>query len=116
MPFHGHGAYPNALLVESSNFIVKNTGYTAAPGDVVICNSGTTGQAATFSVTLPPVGQGGPVTVINQDATTVGGTVTVVTNDGSKIDTQTGSTGVTIAIGYNRNLFSSDGTNWWRIG
>lgn len=115
MPFHGHFQYQNAQLVEASNFVVKNTGYTASPGDIVICNSGTTGQAATFNVTLPAVGQGGPVTVINCDATTSGGTVTVVTSDGSKIDNITGTTGVTIAIAYNRNSFASDGTNWWRV-
>ena len=118
MPFHGHGQYPNAVLVESSNFVYKNTGYTASSGDVVVCNNGTAGVAATFSVTLPAVALGGPVTVLNQAATTVGGTVTVITSDGSQIDGTSGTSGTspaTIQIGRNRNTFVSDGTNWVRL-
>lgn len=115
MPFHGHGQVSSAVLVEASNFVSKATGYTASPGDVVLCNGGTTGQAATFNVTLPAVALGGPVTVVNLNATTTGATVTVVTSDGAKIDGLTGSTGTGVNIGFNRSTFSSDGSNWWRI-
>lgn len=115
MPNSGHFQYSGARLVEFSNFVKTNTGYTANAGDIVLCNAGTTGQAATFTVTLPAVALGGPVTVINADATTVGGTITVKTADLSLIDNVVGTTGVTIAIAYNRNTFASDGTNWWRV-
>lgn len=120
MPFNGQWQYPNALLVESSNFVLKNTGYTANAGDVVVCNNGTTGQAATFNVTLPPVAQGGPVTVINCNATTVGGTVSVITSDGSLIDGTSSTSGsipsaYKIAIGGNQITFASDGSNWYRV-
>ena len=132
MPFHGHGQVSTALLIESSNFVSKSAAYTAAAGDIVVCNTGTVGagSAGTFIVTLPPVAQGGPVTVLNWNATTVGGTVYVVTSDGSNIDGTSGTIGTTLAtISPNQtgtasttttlrahNEFSSDGTNWWRIG
>ena len=131
MPFHGHFQYQNALLVESSNFVAKNTGYTANAGDVVICNTGTVGagSAGTFIVTLPPVAQGGPVSVNNWNATTVGGTVYVVTSDGSNIDGTSGTIGTTLAVispNYTstaaanvslraHSTFASDGSNWWRV-
>ena len=131
MGFHGHFTYPNALLVESSNFVAKNAAYTANAGDVVVCNSGTSGagSAGTFIVTLPAVALGGPVTVLNWNATTVAGTVFVVTADGSNIDGVSGTIGSTLAIldpSANattgvvfdqkvRSTFSSDGSNWWRV-
>ena len=131
MPFNGFFQYPNALLVESANFVAKNAAYTAAAGDVVVCNTGTVGagSAGTFIVTLPAVGLGGPVTVLNWNATTVGGTVYVVTADGSTIDGTSGTIGTTLAVvspNYTstasanvnlraRNTFSSDGTSWWRV-
>ena len=81
----------------------------------------------TFIVTLPAVGLGGPVTVLNWNATTTGGTVYVVTADGSTIDGTSGTIGTTLAVvspNYTstaaaniglraRQTFSSDGTNWW---
>lgn len=131
MPFNGFFQYQNALLVESANFVAKSAAYTAAAGDIVIGNTGTVGggSAGTFIVTLPPVGQGGPVTVVNWNATTVGGTVYVVTSDGSNIDGTSGTIGTTLALispnlnGTStgvielraRNTFASDGTNWWRV-
>ena len=131
MPFHGHFQYPNSLLVESSNFVAKNAAYTANTGDIVVGNTGTVGagSAGTFIVTLPPVAQGGPVTVLNWNATTVGGTIYVVTSDGSNIDGTSGTIGTTLAlitpsvygtsgadVGLRaRNSFSSDGTSWWRV-
>ena len=131
MPFHGHFTYPNSLLVESSNFVAKSAAYTAAAGDVVVGNTGTSGagSAGTFIVTLPAVALGGPVTVLNVNSTTVGGTIYVVTADGSTIDTQGGTIGTTIAlitpsvygtagadVGLRaRNTFASDGTSWWRV-
>ena len=131
MPFNGNWQYQNALLVESSNFVAKSAAYTASSGDVVVANTGTVGagSAGTFIVTLPPVAQGGPVSVINWNATTVGGTVYVVTSDGSNIDGTSGTIGTTLAtISPNqtgtastttnlraRNTFASDGVNWWRV-
>lgn len=117
MPFHGHFQAQSALLVESSNFVSKNTGYTASPGDVVLGNTGTSGVSAAFTVTLPPVAQCGPVTVVNVSPITAGSgaTITIVTSDSSTIDGITGATGTTLQSGYTRNTFSSNGTSWFRV-
>lgn len=129
MPFNGFPQYQNALLVNSANFVAKNAAYTASNGDIVIGNTGTSGAASagTFIVTLPPVAQGGPVTVANWNSTTVGGTIYVVTSDGSNIDGLGGTIATTIAAltptattgqGLNlrsRSTFASDGVNWWRV-
>ena len=115
MPFHGHGQYANALLVESSNFTAQTgASYTASAGDIVAYT-----PTAASVVNLPPVGNGGPVTVLNL-ATTTGDTVTVKTTDSSTINGVAGATGFVVAVASAAGVptsatFSSNGTEWFTI-
>lgn len=116
MPFNGVFQYPNALLVESANFVITHaTVYSASPGDVVVHATNSTGGASTAAivVTLPPVGQGGPVTF---KETATAGTVTIKAYEtsGVYIDGTAGTTGVTPA-GIGQFTYTSDGSNWWRV-
>ena len=99
-------------LVTSGNIVAKSASYTAANGDVALVTTG----SSTITVTLPPVAQGGPVTVRKVD-TGGTGTAKVVTADGSQIDGGSGSTGVTYttASTISGATFVSDGTNWWCV-
>ena len=92
------------------NYTVKSAAYTAAPGDYVLGNA----SSAAFSVTLPAVGAGGPVTV-KKDPTSdaTGNSITVVTNDSSKIDGVTGATGVKISAPGDSLTLNSNGTAWF---
>ena len=116
MPFNGTFQYPNALLVESANSTVQGgSTYSASPGDIVIHATNSTGGPATaaITITLPPVTQGGPVTV-KQTATV--GTALVVAHEtsGVYIDGTAGTTGVSV-IAVTETTFSSDGSNWWKV-
>jgi hypothetical protein len=75
--------------VRSFRAVSANT--TALPGEVL---SVTTGASA-ITVTLPPVAEGGPVTVKKIDSGT--GAITVVTADGATVDGVVGTTGRTQA-------------------
>ncbi len=115
MPFHGHGQYPNALLVESSNFTAQTgASYTASSGDVVLYT-----PTAASVVDLPPVGQGGPVPGLNL-APPPGDPVTGKTTDGSTINGVAGTTGFVVAIATGAGVptsatFASNGTGWYTI-
>lgn len=106
--------YQNADLVLNGNFVgttaaPRTTAYTAASGDVVICDP----SGGAFVVTLPPVSHGGPVKVVN-----IGGTnaVTFKTADSSKINGVAGSTGVASGTTVGSVLtVASDGTNWYTV-
>lgn len=80
----------------------------ANPGDVVIATSGAGG----ITITLPPVAEGGPVTVRKIDAGA--GALAVHTADGSEINGIAGATGVSSAVQYAGWTFESDGANWWQ--
>lgn len=86
--------------------------YTALPGDVVLATTGTNALV----VTLPPVGQGGPVIVRKVDGGTTG-TVTAKTADGSTVDTIAGTTGrvVGAASSVSGAELVTDGTNWFTV-
>lgn len=101
-----------AGLVTSSNIVAKSASYTAANGDIALVTTG----SSTITVTLPPVAQGGPVTVRKVDAAGTG-TAKVVTSDGSQIDGASGATGrtPTTASTLGGATLVSDGTNWWTI-
>lgn len=110
MPFP---SIQTAGLVTSGNFVPKSTtGYTANNGDIVLV---TTGSSA-ITVNLPPVAQGGPVTIRKVD---VGGSgaLTVKSTDGSTIDTVAGATGrvVALTLSVSGATLVSDGTNWWTV-
>lgn len=106
--------YSGAALVLNANFVgttaaPKTAAYTAAAGDVVICDP----SGGAFVVTLPAVAQGGPVTVVN-----IGGTnaVTLKTADSSKINNVAGTTGVASGTSVGSSLMAiSDGTNWYTV-
>jgi hypothetical protein len=82
--------------------------HTAATGDVVIVTTG----AVAVAVTLPPVAEGGPVTVRKIDAGT--GALSVVSADGSTINGIAGATGVSTTVQYAGWTFVSDGAHWWQ--
>jgi len=109
--------YANALLVESANIYQQgivggaNTAITAKSGDVVLASTDAT---HTITVTLPPVAQGGPVTVRKMDSNAVA--VKVVTSDGSTINGVAGATGVSTTAQFVGWTFVSDGANWWQVG
>lgn len=106
--------YSGSALVVSGNFVgtsaaPKTAAYTAAAGDVVVCDP----SAGAFVVTLPAVATGGPVTIIN-----IGGTaaVTAKTADLSKINNVTGTTGVASGTTVGSALrLVSDGINWYTL-
>jgi hypothetical protein len=102
--------YGNALLVTGTNFTAQTVAYTAKSGDFVIANTVTTGA---FTVTLPPVAQGGPVGVRNVSGTSA---VTVKTADGSTIDGVVGTTGIGYTTIHSGATFASDGSNWYVVG
>lgn len=102
--------YPNAQHVLSANIRSVSANATAANGDILLVTTG----AATITITLPPVGLGGPVTVKKVDAGA--GAIKVVTSDGSQIDGIAGATGRTqAATEYLSWTLASDGTNWWQV-
>ena len=105
--------YQNALLVEGAKFTsVTGTTHSAVAGEVVLFS----GTAAAV-VTLPAVGQGGPVVVKNLSGGTTA-TIQVVTYEGSAshIDNIAGTTGVAVSqTQYDSATFTSDGSNWWRV-
>lgn len=107
MPYYPQ--YMNAQLVEYANFTVQTSAYTAKSGDFVLANA----TSAAFTVTLPAVALGGPVTVKKTDSASH--TVTIVTADGSTIDGLTGATGIGLAAQYDTVELASDGTNWWVV-
>jgi hypothetical protein len=124
MPFP---QYANAALVTTANYrtFTQGTHVTAGavaiaanPGDVII-NQVASGDASTYTVTLPPVAQGGPVEVkvvgvVGQASNSVVIIPQVVdTVAGCKIDQQWNSLAL---IQPNSNVvLASDGTNWWLI-
>ena len=97
-------------LVTSGNVVAKSASYTAANGDVAIVTTG----AGAIVVTLPPVAQGGPVTVRKVDSAGAG-TVKVVTADSSTVDGIAGATGrvVGAASTLSGATLVSDGVGAW---
>lgn len=110
----------NSLLVEAGNWQTRTSTVTSSPtnantGDVWVINTGTAGQ----TLNLPPVAQGGPVTVINVHAT---GTIIVspnpadtappLINGGSSYTVPSGGTGAAAT----KATFYSDGANWFATG
>lgn len=89
--------------------VAKSAAYAANEGEVVIVTSGTTG----VTVTLPPVAQGGQVTVRKIDAGT--GALKVVSADGSEVNGVAGATGISTSTQYAGWTLISDGANWWQI-
>ncbi|HEX5347845.1 MAG TPA: hypothetical protein VFW64_12225 [Pseudonocardiaceae bacterium] len=102
--------YPNAALVVGANIVSKSAAYTAASGDIVIGDA----SGAGFTVTLPPVATGGPVTV--QTNVSTANVITLKTSDSSKIDNVAGATGRAVAAAqYSTLTVVSDGANWWTV-
>ena len=107
--------YQNAVLVEYSNIVThsatSSSSATAASGDVHVYNSAATG----WPLTLPAVGTGGPVKVVNIHAT---GTVVVSPNETAGVSIN-GATTYTVPAGgtgasATSATFFSDGTaNWY---
>lgn len=82
----------------------------ANPGDFLNVTTG----SSTITVTLPPVGQGGPVFVKKVDSGT--GDVKVVSADGSTIDGVAGATGRTqAATQYLVWRLESDRASQWVV-
>lgn len=107
--------YQNAVLVEYSNFVVHSAtasaSATAASGDVHVYNSAATG----WPLTLPPVGLGGPVKVVNIHAT---GTVVVSPNETANVNVNGGASytvpaGATGAAATSATFFSDGTANWY---
>lgn len=91
-------------------FVSINGAYTAQSGDCIVAT-----VAAAYSVTLPPVGQGGVVSIRKVD--TAAFAATLVTSDGSTIDGVAGATGVATGTTQHSGLtVASDGSNWHVIG
>lgn len=91
-------------------FVPESGAYTASPGDYVLATA-----AAAWNLTLPPVAQGGVVSVRKVDSAAFA--VTLKTTDGSTIDGVAGATGVATGTTQHSGLtVASDGTNWWVIG
>ena len=110
-------AFPSAQtsgLVTSGNLRpVSTTPQTAANGDVLLVTTGSTA----CTVNLPPVANGGPVTVRKVDGGGTG-TVTVKTTDSSTVDGIAGSTGraVGAASTVSGATLVSDGVaNWYTV-
>lgn len=118
--------YINADLVEAANYRVftQGTSVTAGaqaiaanPGDVII-NKVTAGDASTYTVTLPPVSQGGPVCVKMTGAPgNVSNTMIVIpqvvdTVAGCLID---GFGSIKLLQVPEEYILASDGTNWWTV-
>ena len=99
--------YQNAGLVQNANFVAKTAAYTANNGDFVLVTNSTNA----ITITLPPVAQGGPVTVKKVDSGT--GATTVKTSDSSTLDGIAGATGIVLAKQYDTVTLVSDGSNWW---
>lgn len=101
-----------AGLVEFSTFAAQSGTFTAVNGSI---NTITTGASA-VTANLPPVAQGGPVSIRKIDS---GGTgaVTAKTTDGAQIDGIAGTTGRVVAAGsaVGGATLVSDGTNWWTV-
>lgn len=99
-----------AGLVTGGNLRSVSATSTAANGDIMIV---TTGSSA-VTINLPPVAQGGPVTVRKVDG---GGTgaVTVKTTDSATVDGIAGSTGrvVGVASTVSGGTLVSDGVSAW---
>ena len=85
--------------------VTTTTAITAVPGTFIVDT-----PVSAHTITLPPVGAGGPVTVKNM--TTVPHTVTVKTADSSTIDGVAGSTGYALLVEYDTATFISDGVAW----
>jgi len=100
-----------AGLVTAGNLRpVLTTPQTAANGDILLFTTGASAMVAN----LPPVAQGGPVTVRKVDAAGTG-IVTVKTTDSATIDGIAGSTGraVNAASTVGGATFVSDGVGAW---
>ena len=98
-------------LVTSGNIRAVSSGpQTANNGDVLLFNTGATAMVAN----LPPVAQGGPVTIRKVDGGGTG-TVTAKTTDGSTIDGIAGATGraVGAASTVSGATLVSDGVSAW---
>lgn len=107
--------YQNAVLVEFSSFVTHSAtasaSATAASGDVHVYNSAATG----WPLTLPAVGLGGPVKVINIHAT---GTVVVSPNETAGVNVNGGASytvpaGATGAAATSATFFSDGTANWY---
>lgn len=107
--------YMNAVLVEFSSFVTHSAtataGATAASGDVHVYNSAATG----WPLTLPAVGTGGPVKVVNIHAT---GTVVVSPNETAGVNVNGGASytvpaGGTGAAATSATFFSDGTANWY---
>lgn len=90
------------------SIVQESAAYTATPGDIVVVTTGSGG----VTVTLPPVSEGGPVTVRKIDAGA--GALTVKTADGSTINGIAGTTGVSSTTQYAGWTFDTDGHNWYQ--
>ena len=106
-------AYPATQtggLVTSGNIRPVSANATAANGDILLTTTGSTAIVHT----LPPVAQGGPVTLRKVDSGGTG-TVTAKTSDGSQVDGIAGTTGrvVAAASAVGGATLVSDGSNWW---
>lgn len=107
-------AFPSistAGLVTSGNLrAVSTTPQTANNGDVIVVTAGSTA----ITVNLPPVAQGGPVTIRKVDSAGTGA-VTVKTTDSSTVDGIAGATGrvVGAASTVSGATLVSDGVSAW---
>jgi hypothetical protein len=107
--------YQNAVLVEYASFVThsatSSSAATAASGDVHVYNSAATG----WPLTLPAVGLGGPVKVVNIHAT---GTVVVSPNETSGVNVNGGASytvpaGATGAAATSATFTSDGSANWY---
>lgn len=98
-------------LVTSGNIRAVSATATAANGDILIV---TTGATVGMVMNLPPVAQGGPVTIRKVDGGAAG-TVLAKTTDGSTIDGIAGATGRTVgaASTVSGATLISDGVGAW---
>ena len=108
-------AIQTAGLVTSGTVVTQNANFTAVNGGVHIVTTG----AGTITATLPPIAQGGPVTIRKVDSGGAG-TVLVKTNEGAttNIDTIAGNTGRTVGAASTvsgATLVSDGVTNWYTV-
>lgn len=101
-----------AGLVTAGNIRAVSANTAANNGDILITTTGSTAVVHT----LPPVAQGGPVTLRKVDSAGTG-TITAKTTDGSQVDGIAGTTGrvVAAASAVGGATLVSDGTNWWTV-